>query len=766
MANPSRSQKNMRTPKGKKPKPAQKKKESRHIGLKIAIAIVGFLCVVLLTGVGIFFFYVKDAPALSEKKLDATVSSKFFDSDGNIFEELGAEKREKVSATKIPQELDDAIVSVEDRRFFKHNGVDPVRIMGSLVHNITNKDGLQGGSTLTQQLVKLSFFSTKASDQTLRRKAQEAWLAIQLEKKYSKQEILTYYINKVYMANGLYGMETAAESYFGKELQHLTIAQTALLAGMPQAPNSYDPYKHPEAAKDRRDTVLYTMLNNKKITQDEYDKATNEPIDQGLLPLETDNEERKVADNYVKEVIAQVEAKTGKNVYTDGLEIYTNLDTDAQNRLYSIVNGDEYVQYPDEELQIAATLVDSKTGNVTAQIGGRNIADDVYLGMNRAVNTSRDFGSTVKPITDYGPAFEYLQKSTGDRIDDKQYYYEGTKTEVKNWDNSYQGNISLRQALYDSRNVPAVKLFNEVGPENVSKFLKKLGIQYKEIQQANAISSNTETQDGTKYGISTEKMAIAYAAFANGGTYNEPLYINKIKYQDGSEQTFENEGKKAMEPYTAYMVTDILKDVITKGTGFKAQIPNLFQAGKTGTSNYTDDELAKIPHYGSISPDVMFTGFTPHYSLSIWAGYDDRMKPITSQSEYIAQDVYREMMTYASENVSNEDWVMPNDVLRIGNELYVKGASSVPTQPSYSVQSSYYNNYYNQTTTSSSSESETSSSESSTVVPPVSSENPANPTPAPSSSVEQQPSQPSSSASQPDNPAQTPAQQNMQPAAN
>lgn len=766
MANPSRSQKKMRTAQGKKP--ASKKTKNRHIGLKIAIAIVGLLCVALLTGIGVFFFYVKDAPTLSEKKLDATVSSKLYDKDGNIFEDLGAEKREKVSATKIPQELDDAIVSVEDRRFFKHNGVDPVRIMGSLFHNITNKGGLQGGSTLTQQLVKLSFFSTKASDQTLRRKAQEAWLAIQLEKKHSKQEILTYYINKVYMANGLYGMETAAETYFGKELQHLTIAQTALLAGMPQAPNSYDPYKHPEAAKDRRDTVLYTMLNNKKITQDEYDKATKEPIDQGLLPLESDNQERKVADNYVKEVIAQVEDKTGKNVYTDGLDIYTNLDTDAQNRLYSIVNGDEYVQYPDEELQIAATLIDSKTGNVTAQIGGRNIADDVYLGMNRAVNTNRDFGSTVKPITDYGPAFEYLQKSTGDRIDDKPYYYEGTKTEVKNWDNSYQGNITLRQALYDSRNVPAVKLYNEVGPENVSKFLKKLNIQYKDIQQANAISSNTETQDGTKYGISTEKMAAAYAAFANGGTYNEPLYINKIKYQDGSEQIFENEGKKAMEPYTAYMITDILKDVITKGTGYKAQIPNLFQAGKTGTSNYTDDELAKIPHSGSISPDVMFTGYTPHYSLSIWAGYDNRMTPITTQSETIAQDVYREMMSYASENVSNEDWVMPNDVLRIGNELYVKGASSVPVQPSHSVQGSYYNNnsYSSETTTQSSSvESETSASESSTVVPPASSsEAPTSsapdPTPTPSSSAEQQPSQPSSSANQPD-PAQ--AQRNLQP---
>ncbi|MBU5360644.1 PBP1A family penicillin-binding protein [Enterococcus raffinosus] len=760
MANPSRSQKKKRTSQGKEPKP--KVKKNRHIGLKIAIAIVGLLCVALLTGIGIFFYYVKDAPTLTEKKLEATVSSKLFDSDGNIFEDLGAEKREKVSANKIPQELDDAIVSVEDRRFFKHNGVDPVRIAGSALHNLTNKGGLQGGSTLTQQLVKLSFFSTttEEADKTLRRKAQEAWLAIQLEKKHSKQEILTYYINKVYMANGLYGMETAAETYFGKELQHLTIAQTALLAGMPQAPNSYDPYKHPEAAKERRDTVLYTMLNNKKLSQKDYDAAINEPIDQGLLPLETDNQERKVADNYVKEVIAQVEDKTGKNVYTDGLDIYTNLDTDAQNRLYSIVNGDEYVQYPDEDLQIAATLVDSETGKVTAQIGGRNIADDVYLGLNRAVSTNRDFGSTVKPITDYGPAIEYEQKSTGERIDDQPYYYEGTKTAVKNWDNSYQGNITLRQALYNSRNVPAVKLFNEVGPENVSKFLKNLGIQYKEIQQANAISSNTETQDGTKYGISTEKMAAAYAAFANGGTYNEPLYINKIKYQDGSEQTFENKGKKAMEPYTAYMITDMLKDVITKGTGTYAQIPNLFQAGKTGTSNYTDDELAKIPHYGSISPDVMFTGYTPHYSLSIWAGYDKRLTPITTQSENIAQDVYREMMSYVSQNVSNEDWVMPNDVLRIGNELYVKGASSVPA-PSYSYQSSFYSSSTFSATTSSTSsvESESSFSESSTVTPPASSSAPpASSTPTPSSSAEPQPSQPSSS----DQPTQTPAVQNDQ----
>lgn len=767
MANPSRSQKNARTAQSKKPKP--KTKKNRHIGLKIAIGIVGFLCIVLLSGIGLFFYYVKDAPELTEKALDATVSSKLLDKDGEIFEDLGAEKREKVAADKIPQELDDAIVSVEDRRFFKHNGVDPVRIAGSALHNLTNKGGLQGGSTLTQQLVKLSFFSTKSSDQTLRRKAQEAWLAIQLEKKHSKQEVLTYYINKVYMANGLYGMETAAETYFGKELQHLSIAQTALLAGMPQAPNSYDPYKHPEAAKDRRDTVLYTMLNNKKISQADYDKAIAEPIDEGLLPLETDNQERKVADNYVKEVIEQVEKKTGKNVYTDGLEIYTNLDKNAQKRLYSIVNGDEYVQYPDEKLQIAATLIDSQTGNVTAQIGGRNIADDVYLGMNRAVNTSRDFGSTVKPITDYGPAFEYKKYSTGDWIDDSRYYYENTsgpKVEVKNWDLSYKGKITLRQALYDSRNVPAVKLFNDVGAENVTKFLKKLGIQYKDIQQANAISSNTETQDGTKYGISTEKMAAAYAAFANGGTYNEPLYINKIKYQDGSEEKFVNKGKKAMEPYTAYMITDILKDVITKGTGTYAQIPNLIQAGKTGTSNYTDDELAKIPHTSTIEPDVMFTGYTTNYALSIWAGYDDRMTPITVESENIAQYVYKAMMSYASENVSNVDWTMPDDVIRIGNELYVKGASSVPTFPSSTTTSSLYSYSTFSETTSSTSSVEESSQEPSASVPstetPASSSEPVPSSSATPSSSEPQPSQSSSNA----NPASTPGESQQTPQSN
>ncbi|MEA4830759.1 MAG: transglycosylase domain-containing protein, partial [Enterococcus thailandicus] len=502
--------------------------------VKILLGLVFIGFIFLLSGVCLFWFYAKDAPALTDKELDATVSSKLYTSTGELFEDLGAEKREKITANELPQQLQDAIVSVEDRRFYKHIGVDPVRILGSALSNFTS-GGLQGGSTLTQQLIKLSFFSTKAEDQTLKRKAQEAWMAVKLEQEKSKEEILTYYVNKVYMANGFYGMETAAEMYFGKRLPELSLAQTALLAGMPQAPSAYDPYTYPEQAKKRRDIVLYTMLQNEKITQAEYDQAVNVPVTDGLQELSSGDDNTKIVDNYVKEVINEIEEKTDKNVYTDGLDIYTNLDLDAQKQLYNIVNTDQYVTYPDDQMQVASTLIDTKTGQVKAQIGARKVAEDVTLGNNLAVNTSRDFGSTMKPITDYAPAFEYLKYSTGKTISDAPYNYEGTTTPVMNWDNRYMGTITLRQALYDSRNVPAVKLFNEVGADKVASFLSGIGIDYRTIHQSNAISSNTEEQDGTKYGASSLKMAAAYAALANGGTYYKPQYVNKVIYQDGTE---------------------------------------------------------------------------------------------------------------------------------------------------------------------------------------------------------------------------------------
>lgn len=549
-------------------------------------------------------------------------------------------------------------------------------------------------------------------------------------------------------------METASEMYFGKKLSELSLPQTALLAGMPQAPSAYDPYVYPDQAKKRRDTVLYTMLQNEKISQTEYDQAVNVPVTDGLQELTQSDDNTKIVDNYVKEVINEVQEKTDKNVYTDGLEIYTNLDLDAQKKLYDIVNTDQYVSYPDDEMQVASTLIDTNTGKVKAQIGGRHIAEDVTLGNNLAVNTSRDFGSTMKPVTDYGPAFEYLKYSTGKTITDAPYNYEGTSTPVGNWDNQYMGTITLRQALYLSRNVPAVKLFNEVGSDKVASFLKNLGIEYSTIHQSNAISSNTEEQDGTKYGASSLKMAAAYAAFANGGTYYKPQYVNKIVFQDGTEETYEPDGKTAMSPETAYMITDILKDTITEGTGTNAQIAGLYQAGKTGTSNYTDDEYAKLGISSGVYPDILFAGYTPNYSISVWTGYNKKMTPVTSESSHVASDVYRELMQYVSANVTNTDWEMPSGLIRVGGELYYKDqytARSNAITPSTTIPSSSYvqtpGSSTTETTTQSSistsqSESTAESSKESTT---AETSEPASSTTVPSSSSEES-STPSSSA--------------------
>lgn len=656
----------------------KKPKKKKRIFLRILLILFALGCLAFLSGVALFWSYAKNAPKLSDAELSATSSSKLYDINNVVFEDLGSEKRELIKPTEVPQLLKDAVVSVEDKRFYKHVGVDPIRIVGSALSNLKS-GGRQGGSTLTQQLIKLSYFSTDEKDQTLKRKSQEAWMALQLEKEKSKEEILTYYINKVYMANGIYGMETAAETYFDKTLGELNLAQTALLAGMPQAPNDYDPYTHPDYAKERRDVVLLTMYENKKISKTEYDEAKATPVEDGLKPLEKSNENRKLVDNYVTEVIAEVEAKTGKNVYTDGLDIYTNLDMDAQKHLYDVVNTDDYVQYPDDDFQVASTVIDVKSGRVAAQIGGRKIPDDVQLGENLAINTGRDVGSTMKPIADYGPAIENLDYSTGTILHDRPTNYPGTNTGVTNSDLQYYGDITMRRAIMGSRNTTAVQTLDAVGKDNSLAFLNNLGIDFKSMEYANAISSNTAT-DGTKYGVSTLKLAGAYAAFANDGVYNKPYYVNKIIYQDGTEENYEADSKRAMKDSTAYMMTDMLKDVINGGTAFNAAVPGLVQAGKTGTSNYDDADLAAINSpTAEIAPDSTFVGYTPNYAVAVWTGYKDQKTPITSEFWSTASEIYREMITYLSLGRYTDDWTMPENVVRIGNELYVKGAYEVTT---------------------------------------------------------------------------------------
>ena len=676
----------------------------------VSICLLTVFIAAIMLGGGLFLYYVSKAPALSESKLVATTSSKIYDSKNELIADLGSERRVNAQANEIPTELVNAIVSIEDHRFFSHRGVDTIRILGASLRNLRGGGGLQGGSTLTQQLIKLTYFSTSTSDQTLSRKAQEAWLAVQLEQKATKQEILTYYINKVYMSNGNYGMQTAAQNYYGKDLKDLSLPQLALLAGMPQAPNQYDPYSHPEAAQERRDLVLSEMKGQGYITAEQYEKAINTPITDGLQSLKSANSYPPYMDNYLKEVIDQVEQETGYNLLTTGMEVYTNVDPAVQQRLWDIYNTDEYVNYPDDELQVASTIVDVTNGKVIAQLGARHQSSNVSFGMNQAVETNRDWGSTMKPITDYAPALEYdIYDSTASVVHDVPYNYPGTNTPVYNWDKSYFGNITLQYALQQSRNVTAVETLNKVGLDRAKTFLNGLGIDYPDMHYANAISSNT-TESNKKYGASSEKMAAAYAAFANGGIYHKPMYINKIIFSDGSSKEFSDSGTRAMKETTAYMMTEMMKTVLTYGTGRGAYLSWLPQAGKTGTSNYTDDEIEKyIKNSGYVAPDEMFVGYTRKYSMAVWTGYSNRLTPIVGDGFYVAAKVYRSMMTYLSTDDHPGDWTMPEGLYRNGEFVFKNGARNTWVPSSSTQQSS--------TSESSSSTSENSTSQSSSTTP-------------------------------------------------
>lgn len=672
------------------------------VNILLALALLLSIAGAILIG-----SYIMSAPKLTEEALTATVSSKIYDKNGQLIADLGTEKRSNAKTEEIPTDLANAIVAIEDQRFYNHRGVDVIRIAGSLLNNLSGGN-LQGGSTLDQQFIKLTYFSTSAEDQNIKRKVQEAWLALQLEKTKTKQEILTYYVNKVYMSNGTYGMKTAAETFYGKELKDLSLAQLALLAGMPQAPNQYDPYSHPEDAQKRRDLVLSEMLDEKYIDSTQYEQAILTPVTDGLQPLSSDAAYPAYMDNYLKQVIEEVEKNTGYNLLTTGMDIYTNVDPAAQQQLWNIYNTDMYVNYPDELLQVASTVIDVSNGKVVAQLGGRNQATNVSFGTNQAVETNRDFGSTMKPITDYAPAFEHgVYTSTADIIVDEPYNYPGTTTPVNNWDKQYFGSLTVKAAIKYSRNVTAVKALEATGLENSLKFLNSVGINYPEIHYSNAISSNT-SDTSQEYGASSEKMAAAYAAFANGGTYFAPQYVNKIVFTDGTVKEFTPSGTRVMSEETAYLMTDMMKSVMEVGYGLNASVSGIPMAGKTGTSNYTDSETEQIiaanpeaAYNVMVVPDENFVGYSSQYAMAVWTGYTNRMTPILDNSMRIASDVYHNMMTFMHSDYTATDWEVPSGVVNFGGNYYLRNSTSLQNA---------YSNYYNSLTPSSSSRSSSNNS--------------------------------------------------------
>ena len=647
--------------------------------------ILKWLASILAVLVGIFLFifiyYAFSAPAVSQENLQSGGSSTIVDSTGKTIASLGDNKRNYVTIDKVPQQMQDAVVSIEDKNFYNEPfGIDPVRIAKSAFNNATTGT-LQGGSTLTQQLIKLTVFSTDTKDQTFKRKMQEAWLAMRVSQKFSKQQILEFYMNKVYLNNGIYGMETGAKYYYGKTLKQLTLPEMAMLAGLPNAPSNYDPYTHPTESKQRRDLVIRAMYDNNKITKAQADAAINTPISSGLQPYKkvsnSNNEKRIVSDPYIKEAITEVKKK-GFDPYRDNLKITVNMDYDAQRRLYNIVNTSNYVQFPDSKMQVGATIVNPNNGKVVAMIGGRNLGD-IQFGLNRAVQTGRSNGSTMKPILDYAPAIEYLNWSTYHQLEDTEYTYPGTDIQLKDWDEQYEGQMSLRKALVNSRNVPAIRTLSTVGFTRAKSFAKKLGI---------TIGSDEGLSAGIGSKVSSLQGASAYAAFSNGGTYYKPYYVSKIETADGIVHNYDKSGTQAMKDSTAYMITDVLKGVPATYATY-ANISGLHQAGKTGTTNYSSEAIASNPALSGTAMDSWYNGYTKNYSMSVWTGYDSPNESgISSSEQSIAGKIYKAEMSYlASQTNSNPNWKKPSSVVSM---MIKNSGSTTPVVASPSSSSSSY----------------------------------------------------------------------------
>ena len=684
-----RSQTNKKTTKRKK-----KSILKRILISLFSIFVIGFT---ILTG--LFFYYGFTAPKITAADLQGATETQILDMNQELITKLGGENRDLIAPEEVPQGLKDAVTSIEDKRYYSHLGIDPIRIIGSFVRNLRAGHITQGGSTITQQLIKLSVFSTKKEDQTYKRKIQEILLALQIEREFSKEQILTYYLNKVYMANNTYGFGTAANYYFGKELKELTIPQLALLAGMPQAPSSYDPYAHPEQAQERRNIVLQAMKENGKLTDAQLQEAKATPITDGLVDeheqISTDDN-RLIFDSFLTMVADEVKEKTGLDVYSDGLTIETTVNSNAQNRLYEILNTNRYVQYVDDNVQNAVVMLDSTTGAVRAINGGRKQTN--LLAYNRAIQNDRSTGSTIKPIMDYGPAIEYLNYSTGQTMVDKPTTY-SSGFELNNWDNQFMGTMTMRRALVLSRNTPAYQTFKAVGNDNVQAFLKKLDLSVmndgkESLVESNAIGAN----------LSPLKMAAAYTAFANYGTYSKPYTVTKITTREGQVLQFKPDQHQAMKDSTAYMITNMLKDTFTYGFANDLRMGNLPHAAKTGSTNYTPEQRKQIGASENefVIPDSWFIGYSPAYTISVWTGYDN---PYTkghglSQTEAnYSKWIYGHLMNFAMKQTPVKDWEQPSSVVssqivvgsnplalagpntpadKVSTELFVKGA--VPTQ--------------------------------------------------------------------------------------
>ncbi len=641
----------------------KKKRRIVHIILIVILAL-GILGVTLLSA---FLIYITAAaPKLEKSRLLKPEVSRFFDKDGNEYVKLGSENRERVTYDELPQVLVDAIVATEDSRFFQHNGFDAPRFLKASLGQLLGNSDAGGASTLSMQVIKNTITSTESRGiNGIIRKFTDIYLAVfKLEKNYSKEEVIEFYVNNHFLGGNLYGVEEASLAYFNKHVSDLNLAEASILAGMFKSPNAYRPTDHPENAEARRKTVLYLMKTHGYITEEEEKLANSIPVSSLVAEANEANSGAHTYQGYIDTVVDELESKYGVDPYTTPLLVYTNLDRSKQDGINSIMNGENFA-WVDDVVQSGVSVLDSETGKILAIGAGRNKKGAKEFNFAASEKMNRQPGSTAKPLFDYGPLIEYNNASTYGYNKDGSYYpfvdepysYSNGKS-INNWDGSFMGTMSMRRALALSRNIPAVKAFQQVENKKIIEFVTNLGIEPEiengRIHEAHAL--------GAFNGVNPLKMSAAYAAFSNGGYYNEPYTVSKIEFRDtGEVKEHKSKKKRAMSEATAFMISSILQDVQLSGSS----IPNV--AAKTGTTNYDEQTITANHLPADAIGDSWVVGYTTKTVIGMWYGYQ-KIDPVYV-SRNVPATIQRDKLFRAlAEAVFEKDktsFKQPNSVVKL-----------------------------------------------------------------------------------------------------
>ena len=703
--------------------------KSIHITRKQLLTGLALLSgLIMLIVCGTLWYLIATAPDPDTISLSPSESATYIcDSNGNYMRRLtfATSNRDLVTLDEIPKALQQAVIAIEDERFYSHHGIDIHGILRAFFKGITSGSFSEGASTITQQLIKNQVFTEWTTERTfldrMRRKVQEQYLAIQLEKRSSKEEILENYLNTINLGSGCYGVQTAAQTYFGKDAKDLTLSECAVLAAIPKAPTAYNPKNHPEKNQQRRDKILNNMKEQGYITEEEHTIAMNDNVYDRIAMHTQSQAESAPYSYFIDEVITNLindlmvqkgytEVQAKNVVYSGGLKIYTTqdsymqsiLDTEFQNPenfpantqigldwALTVEQADGEVQnYSKEMLQLyfrnsdpnfdllfdsqeeaqsyidqykaaimqegdtivaerssftpqpqaCMTVMDQRTGYVKAIVGGRG-EKTASLTFNRATDNYSQPGSTFKILSAYGPALDLGKITLATVIKDEPFNY-SDGTPLQNSDLTYHGDVTVRQAIINSINIPAVKVLTELTPKVGFDYLKKLGFsklseEYDVIQPL--------ALGGITYGVSDLELTAAYAAIADGGQYRKPVFYTKVTDSKGNVliDNTENKATQVFKASTASLLTNAMEDVLEKGTGVAARLDNMHAAGKTGTTNE--------------AKDLVFAGFTPYYTAAIWATYDTHAEFPESDREFHKR-LWAKVMNEIHEGLADMDF--------------------------------------------------------------------------------------------------------------